>query len=197
MRCSWKWASADGSMRSISWIRIALLSAVLTWITSNFWATRARRSALKKRAFSGPENRPFAQTPCLRAAWWSMRSASGQIYGWRAMIFTAPRNRAVNASNGAIRAAPRRARRWHIRRCANQLLNASAALAALEALRARLPVSARDIRLGLANIHLPGRFQVLPGRPTVVLDVAHNPHAVAALTHNLDQMGFFPETYAV
>src|SRR5260364_52519 len=159
-------------MRSISWIRIALLSAVLTWITSNFWVTRARRSALKKRAFSGPENRPFAQTPCLRAAWWGMRSASGQIYGWRAMIFTAPRG-------------------------ANQLLSASAALAALEALRARLPVSARDIRLGLANIHLPGRFQVLPGRPTVVLDVAHNPHAVAALTHNLDQMGFFPETYAV
>src|SRR5260364_296817 len=156
-------------MRSISWIRIALLSAVLTWITSNFWATRARRSALKKRAFSGPENRPFAQTPCLRAAWWSMRSASGQIYGWRAMIFTAPQpgcERPQWRYQG--RAQARAALAYPALRGANQLLNASAARAALEALRARLPVSARDIRLGLANIHLPGRFQVLPGRPTVV-----------------------------
>ncbi len=64
-------------------------------------------------------------------------------------------------------------------------------------MRKRLPVSARDIRLGLANVNLPGRFQVLPGKPTVVLDVAHNPHAVAALAHTLDQMGFFPNTYAV
>ncbi len=30
-----------------------------------------------------------------------------------------------------------------------------------------------------------------------MLDVAHNPHAVAALTANLDAMGFFPTTHAV
>src|SRR5260364_120141 len=58
------------------------------------------------------------------------------------------------------RAQARAALAYPALRGANQLLNASAALAALEALRARLPVSARDIRLGLANIHLPGRFQV-------------------------------------
>ena len=82
-------------------------------------------------------------------------------------------------------------------RGANQLLNTSAALAALEALRDRLPVSAQDIRLGLANVELPGRFQVLPGRPTIVLDVAHNPHAAAVLAQNLGSMGFFRYTYAV
>jgi dihydrofolate synthase/folylpolyglutamate synthase len=82
-------------------------------------------------------------------------------------------------------------------RGANQLLNASAALAALEALRSRLPVSAQDIRLGLANVELPGRFQVLPGKPAIVLDVAHNPHAAAVLAQNLGNMGFFPDTYAV
>jgi dihydrofolate synthase/folylpolyglutamate synthase len=60
-----------------------------------------------------------------------------------------------------------------------------------------LRVSAQDIRLGLASVELPGRFQVLPGRPAIVLDVAHNPHAAAALGHNLDGMGFFPYTYAV
>lgn len=31
----------------------------------------------------------------------------------------------------------------------------------------------------------------------MVLDVAHNPHAVAALAANLDAMGFFPRTHAV
>lgn len=82
-------------------------------------------------------------------------------------------------------------------RGANQLINTSAALAALEALRDRLPVSAQDVRLGLANVELPGRFQVLPGRPAVVLDVAHNPHAAAALAQNLGSMGFFRYTYAV
>lgn len=82
-------------------------------------------------------------------------------------------------------------------RGANQLLNASAALAALEALRDRLPLGAQEIRSGLVMVDLPGRFQVLPGRPTVVLDVAHNPHAGATLRQNLDNMGFHRYTYAV
>ncbi len=82
-------------------------------------------------------------------------------------------------------------------RGANQLLNASGALAALESLRTRLPVSAQAIRQGLASVELPGRFQVLAGRPAVVLDVGHNPHAAAHLAANLDNMGFFPYTYAV
>jgi dihydrofolate synthase/folylpolyglutamate synthase len=82
-------------------------------------------------------------------------------------------------------------------RGANQLLNASAALAALETLRQRLPISAQAVRSGLATVELPGRFQVIAGQPTIVLDVAHNPHAVAALAQNLDQMGFFPRTHAV
>jgi dihydrofolate synthase/folylpolyglutamate synthase len=82
-------------------------------------------------------------------------------------------------------------------RGANQLINTSAALAGLEALRDRLPVSAQDIRLGLANVELAGRFQVLPGKPSIVLDVGHNPHAAAVLSQNLGNMGYFPYTYAV
>jgi dihydrofolate synthase/folylpolyglutamate synthase len=82
-------------------------------------------------------------------------------------------------------------------RGANQLLNASGALAALEAMRPRLPVSAQAVRTGLATVELPGRFQIIPGQPTLILDVAHNPHAVATLAANLDQMGFFPRTHAV
>jgi dihydrofolate synthase/folylpolyglutamate synthase len=82
-------------------------------------------------------------------------------------------------------------------RGANQLLNASAALAALEALRMQLPCGAQEVRTGLALVELPGRFQVLAGRPTTVLDVAHNPHASATLAQNLGAMGFHRYTYAV
>jgi dihydrofolate synthase / folylpolyglutamate synthase len=82
-------------------------------------------------------------------------------------------------------------------RGANQLLNAAGVLAAFEALRERLPVSAQAIRQGLATVELAGRFQIVPGQPMLVLDVAHNPHAVATLAVNLDAMGFYPRTHAV
>jgi dihydrofolate synthase/folylpolyglutamate synthase len=82
-------------------------------------------------------------------------------------------------------------------RGANQLLNASAALAALESVRERLPVTQQAVRTGLAQAALPGRFQILPGQPLTILDVAHNPHAAAVLARNLDQMGYYPATHAV
>ena len=82
-------------------------------------------------------------------------------------------------------------------RGANQLINASGVLAALEALHQRLPVPAQAVRSGLAMVELPGRFQIVPGEPTLVLDVAHNPHAVATLVANLDQMGYYPRTHMV
>jgi len=82
-------------------------------------------------------------------------------------------------------------------RGANQLVNASGVLAALCALRESLPVTAQAVRNGLAMVELPGRFQIVPGQPTLVLDVAHNPHSVAALAANLDAMGYFPTTHAV
>ena len=78
-----------------------------------------------------------------------------------------------------------------------QLANASACLAALDALRDRLPLSMQAVRQGLAQVRLPGRFQVLPGRPAVVLDVAHTPQAAAVLSDNLLEMGIFRETHGV
>jgi dihydrofolate synthase/folylpolyglutamate synthase len=82
-------------------------------------------------------------------------------------------------------------------RGANQLINAAGVLAALEALRQRIPITAQAVRNGLAMVELPGRFQIVPGQPVLVLDVAHNPHSVAALAANLDAMGFYPTTHAV
>ena len=78
-----------------------------------------------------------------------------------------------------------------------QLRNASACLAALDTLVGPLSVGMDDVRKGLAAINLPGRFQLLPGRPAVVLDVAHNPEAAAMLAQNLDDMGSYPATHAV
>jgi dihydrofolate synthase/folylpolyglutamate synthase len=82
-------------------------------------------------------------------------------------------------------------------RGANQLVNAAGAIAALESLRERLPITAQAVRTGLALVELPGRFQIVPGQPALVLDVAHNPQSVAALALNLDAMGYFPRTHAV
>ncbi|HEX7328957.1 MAG TPA: bifunctional tetrahydrofolate synthase/dihydrofolate synthase [Casimicrobiaceae bacterium] len=78
-----------------------------------------------------------------------------------------------------------------------QLANAATVLAAQDALHARLPVQGGALRDGLVGVELAGRFQVLPGRPAAVLDVAHNPHAARALAATLDAMGRFPRTFAV
>jgi dihydrofolate synthase/folylpolyglutamate synthase len=78
-----------------------------------------------------------------------------------------------------------------------QLANAAAALTALDALRTRLPVDMGAVRDALVSIELPGRFQVLPGRPVTVLDVAHNVQAARALADTVAAMGFHPQTLAV
>jgi dihydrofolate synthase/folylpolyglutamate synthase len=82
-------------------------------------------------------------------------------------------------------------------RGAYQLQNAAACLAALDAVKDALPVSMGSVRQGLLEVSWPARFQVLPGRPVTVLDVAHNPAAARALAENLGRMGRFSRTYAV
>ena len=82
-------------------------------------------------------------------------------------------------------------------RGAYQLANAATVLAAVDVLRDDLPVRGGALREGLLTVHLPGRFQVLPGRPTIVLDVAHNPHAAGVLADELGAMGYHPQTIAV
>ena len=77
-----------------------------------------------------------------------------------------------------------------------QLRNAAAVLCALDALRAAggdAGGAARPCR----GRRCPARFQVLPGRPQVILDVAHNVEAARNLADNLAASGFAPETIAV
>lgn len=70
-------------------------------------------------------------------------------------------------------------------RGAFQLQNASAALAALDVLKDKLPANMAAVRRGLTEVELTGRFQFVPGRPQLILDVAHNPHAARSLAQNL------------
>jgi dihydrofolate synthase/folylpolyglutamate synthase len=82
-------------------------------------------------------------------------------------------------------------------RGAFQLHNASAALAVLDALRDRLPVGMEAVRRGLVEVQLAGRFQFVPGKPALILDVAHNPHAARSLAQNLAGLPPCPHTWAV
>ena len=79
----------------------------------------------------------------------------------------------------------------------NQLANAATTLQVIDLLHDCLPVAMKDVRQGLIDVELAGRFQVLPGRPTIVLDVAHNPQAARTLADNLGNTGFHPRTFAV
>ncbi len=76
-----------------------------------------------------------------------------------------------------------------------QLHNAACAIAAIEA--AGLPVQADAVRRGLLEVRLRGRFQTLPGRPLVVLDVAHNTEAAMALVDALAAQPIDGRTWAV
>ncbi len=75
-----------------------------------------------------------------------------------------------------------------------QLDNAAAAVTALECLHDRLPLAANALRIGLQRAQLAGRFQVIPGTVTLILDVAHNGEAAQALAGNL---GAFQHTGAI
>jgi dihydrofolate synthase/folylpolyglutamate synthase len=78
-----------------------------------------------------------------------------------------------------------------------QLKNASVALAALDEIASRVPVSLGEVKRGLTLAHVEGRLQVIPGRPSIVLDVAHNPHAARSLASGLGDMPFAEKTLAV
>ncbi len=82
-------------------------------------------------------------------------------------------------------------------RGAFQLQNAAAVLMVLELLREAYPIGLSELRAGLQNVRLQGRFQLLPGPIPVILDVAHNTEAAQALAGNLAAMPCAGRTLAV
>lgn len=63
------------------------------------------------------------------------------------------------------------------------LQNAATVLATLEHIS--LPITESAICSGLETAQLSGRFQILQNHPTVIIDVAHNPHAARYLADKL------------
>lgn len=63
------------------------------------------------------------------------------------------------------------------------LANCATALAALS--YSSLAISEEDIAKGLGKTQLVGRFQTISDEPTVIIDVAHNPHAANYLNNRL------------
>lgn len=68
----------------------------------------------------------------------------------------------------------------------HQAENAAAAYAALQVVgRGGLPIGPEAIRAGFANVRWPGRFEIFPGAPTIVLDGAHNRHSAKMLAETV------------
>ncbi len=62
-----------------------------------------------------------------------------------------------------------------------QFNNAAVAIAALSVLKDKLDVSEGSIRNGFKKVRLAGRLEQIQTRPDIILDVAHNAHAVKQL----------------
>lgn len=72
---------------------------------------------------------------------------------------------------------------------AHQLINAAAAIAAIEVVGPHgFPVGVEAVRDGLAAVRWPARVEVIHERPYVVLDVAHNPASIGALRQTLETL---------
>jgi len=70
-------------------------------------------------------------------------------------------------------------------------------MAALEALSSGFRCPQQAVRQGFADGRDSGALPGAAGRPTTILDVAHNPHAAAVLAQNLEQHGIFRSLHAV
>jgi len=80
---------------------------------------------------------------------------------------------------------------------ARQIQNAAGVLMALIAISDRFPVDIHAIRQGLLEFNLNGRFQIVPDKAQLVLDVAHNPQAVELLVQNLRQLPINGDTHVL
>lgn len=79
----------------------------------------------------------------------------------------------------------------------HQIFNAAGVLMVIELLANNLPVSQSAIREGLMSVQLAGRFQILPGEPVCIFDVAHNADAMKQLAQQLQQYPCHGRTLAV
>lgn len=76
---------------------------------------------------------------------------------------------------------------------AHQAQNAAVALAAVEAFAGTDPLDEDLVRAAFAEVTSPGRLEIIRRSPTILLDVAHNPHSAEAVGAALeDSFSFSP-----
>jgi dihydrofolate synthase/folylpolyglutamate synthase len=78
-----------------------------------------------------------------------------------------------------------------------QLNNAACVICAAQHLQSVLPVNITDIYKALQEVTLIGRFYSIQSNPSIIVDVAHNPHAAFSLAHNLQITTCTGRTFAV
>lgn len=79
----------------------------------------------------------------------------------------------------------------------DQINNLALAITALELLEPNFPLSIGAIKSGIIKTALTGRFQVLPGQPQIILDVAHNQQAISHMLQNMIKLPFVKRSFAV
>jgi len=79
-----------------------------------------------------------------------------------------------------------------------QLQNSAAVIEVCQLLRQQgLMISEQAIRQGLESVRLSGRFQIIPGSVTRILDVTHNQQGAENLRHLLLETPYTGRTFAV
>jgi len=74
----------------------------------------------------------------------------------------------------------------------HQIINATAAIAAVELIEEEgIFISGESIKQGLERVYWPGRVEILPQRPTFIVDCAHNGASAKALAQCLSEL--FPK----
>jgi dihydrofolate synthase/folylpolyglutamate synthase len=69
-----------------------------------------------------------------------------------------------------------------------QLQNAAAVVMACQRLKGDFDIPVSALSKGLTEVRLPGRLHLLPGKPLLLLDVAHNRQSIEGLAAFLDQI---------
>ena len=70
----------------------------------------------------------------------------------------------------------------------HQCENAAVVLSIMDRLREKgYDISEHAIREGMGSVRWPGRFEVVSKDPLVIIDGAHNPDGIRALSHNLQE----------
>ena len=78
-----------------------------------------------------------------------------------------------------------------------QLNNAACVVCAVQHMQSVLPVTTNQIYKALQAVMLIGRFYAIQSNPSIIVDVAHNPHAALSLAHNLKTTACAGKTLAV